>query len=319
MAYPKKKKNTSAENIDALYLEASHPAFKEILDNANDAMLALHNDGVVHCYVNRSACEITGYNFSELMNLGFKDLVHPEEIAKIDDRFEKRRKGVDLPSCYETRIVSKNGEVIPVEVTVAVSQGENNGLSFAILRDIREEKHLENEMNKSLCMLKEELVRSRSEWESLNRELIQTHKAMLVLTRNIDSKRVELEEKVNTTINSKIMPIINELLVEKRVKRYWPEINSMAEYLNSITTKSELHLKIISVLTETEMKIAAMVKNKMNSKKIASVMYISLETVKAHRKNIRRKLNIHNTKHKLSEYLATVMGNEIEKKLEIRI
>jgi len=62
------------------------------------------------------------------------------------------------------------------------------------------------------------------------------------------------------------------------------------------------------VLTETEMKIAAMVKNKMTSKKIAKLMYISLETVKAHRKNIRRKLNIHNTKHKLSEYLATVMG-----------
>ena len=157
-------------------------------------------------------------------------------------------------------------------------------------------------------MLKSELAKNRSEWESMNRELIQTHQAMSVLARNIDSKKVELEEKVNTTITSKIMPIINELIVEKRIKRYWPEINSMAEYLSSITTKSELHLKTISVLTETEMKIAAMVKNKMNSKEIASVMYISLETVKAHRKNIRRKLNIHNTKHKLSEYLAMVMG-----------
>jgi len=104
------------------------------------------------------------------------------------------------------------------------------------------------------------------------------------------------------------MPIIKELLTEKRIKRFWPEISSMAEYLNSITTKSELHLKIISVLTETEMKIAAMVKNKMSTKEIASVMYISLETVKAHRKNIRRKLKIHNTTHKLSEYLATVLG-----------
>jgi len=308
MAYLKKKKNISAENIDALYLEASHPAFKEIFDNANNAMLALHNDGVVHCYVNPSACEMTGYNFSELMNLGFKDLVHPEEIAKIDDRFEKRRNGVDLPECYETRIVSKNGEVIPVEVTVTVSQAENNGLSFAVLRDIRKEKHLENEMNKSLHMLKEELVKNRSEWESLNRELVQTHQAMSVLARNIDSKKVELEEKVNTTITSKIMPIVKELQAEKRIKRFWPEINSMAEYLSSITTKSELHRNIISVLTETEMKIAAMVKNKMTSKEIAGVMYISLETVKAHRKNIRRKLKIHNTKHKLSEYLATVMG-----------
>lgn len=308
MTYPNKKKNPPAENIDALYLEANHPAFKEIFDNAKDAMLATHDDGAVHCYVNRSACEMTGYNFSELMNLGFKDLVHPEEIAKTDDRLKKCQKGGNLPGCYETRIVAKNGEVIPVAVTVAVSRKENNGLSFAILRDIREEKHLENEMSKSLYMLKEELVKNRSEWESLNRELVETHQAMSVLARNIDSKKIELEEKVNTTITSKIMPIIKELQTEKRIKRFWPEISSMAEYLNSITTKSELHLETVSVLTDREMKIAAMVKNKMTSKEIATVMYISLETVKAHRKNIRRKLKIHNTKHKLSEYLAAVMG-----------
>ena len=308
MAYPQKSKKLSAENGDALFLEPSPHTFKEIFDNANDAILITHGDGVVHCYVNRSACEITGYNFGELMNLGFKNLVHPDEPGKIEDRFEKQRKGADRPRCYETRIVSKNGEVIPVEVTVTVSKGEQNGFSFAILRDIRKEKHLEHEMNKSPHMLKEKLVQNRSEWESLNRELAQTHQAMSVLAKNIDSKKIELEKKVNITITSKVMPIIKELLTEKKVKRFWPEISSMAEYLNSITTKSELRLKSINGFSETEMKIAAMVKNKITSKLIAELMYISLETVKVHRKNIRRKLKINNTKHKLSEYLAMVMG-----------
>ena len=308
MAYPKNKKHPSAESIDGLYLETRHPFFKEIFDNAKDPMLATYNDGAIHCFVNRSACELTGYNLEELMNLGFKDLVHPEDLCKIEDRLERRREGATLPCCYETRIVTKNGNVIPVEVTCTVSHKEDNGLDFAILRDIREKKLLEHEMNKNLSILNEELVKNRSEWESLNRELVETNQAMMVLAKNIDSRKVELEEKVNTTITSKIMPIIKELLTEERIKRFWPEINSMAEHLNSIITKSDLHRKIISVLTETEMKIAAMVKNGMASQEIANMMFISLETVKAHRKNIRRKLKIHNTKHKLSEYLATVMG-----------
>jgi PAS domain S-box-containing protein len=308
VAFLKKKNKSSHENVDALYLEASHPAFKELFDNTQYAILATYNDGAVHCYVNPSACEMTGYNFGELMNLEFKDLVHPEELGKIEKRLEQRRKGVDLPCCYETRIITKNGNDIPVEVTIYVNKKDNNELSFAILRDVRKKKHLEHEAYKNLNMLNEELVKNRFEWESLNRELIQTHQAMSVLAKNIDSKKVELEEKVNTTITSKVMPIIKKLLTEEKIKRFWPEINSMAEHLNSITTKSELHRNIISVLTETEMKIAAMVKNKMSSKEIAGVMFISLETVKAHRKNIRRKLEIHNTKHKLSEYLATVMG-----------
>ena len=294
--------------MDALYLEPGAYIFKEIFDHANDAMLALYGDNVTRCYVNRSACEMTGYNFGELMNLGFKQLIHPEELDKIQDRFEKRRKGVALPDCYETRIVSKNGTVIPVRVTVFVSKGRENGFFVAMLRDIRKEKHLEHEMNKSLRLLKQELAENRSEGENLNRELVQTHQAMSVLAKNIESKKAKLEKKVNTIITSKVMPIIKALLTEKRAKRFWPEISSMAEYLNSITTKSELHLKSMSVLTETEIKIAAMVKNKMASKEIARLMFISLETVKAHRKNIRRKLKICNTKHKLSEYLAMVMG-----------
>ena len=310
MTFPEKKNKPSPENAGARYLEAGHSAFKELFDNTNYAMLATYNDGEVHCYVNRSACDMTGYNFSEIMNMGFRDLVHPEELDKIDDRFEKRRKGIDLPGSYETRIVTKNGDVIPVEVTVTANRKEGNGLRLAILRDIRGRKSLEHKMNEKLNMLVEELVKNRSEWEDLNRELVQTHHAMSVLAKNIDSKKVELEEKVNTTITSKVMPVIRELLTEERIKRFWPEINSMAEHLNSLTTESERHREIIRVLTETEMKVAAMIKNGMASKEIASVMFISLETVKAHRKNIRRKLNIHNTKHKLSEYLMLVMRDK---------
>ena len=289
---------------------SSHHTFKEIYDNANDAMLALPDNGAVHCYVNRSACEMTGYHFSELMNMGFKDLVHPEELGKIEDRFEKCQQGTESPVCYETLIVAKNGDTIPVEVTATKCQMENNGIRFLMLRDIRKEKLLRYEMHNNMNMLKEELQQTRSELENINVELLQTQQAMSVLAKNLESKKVELEKKVNTIISTKVMPVIKGLLTEKSIKRFWPEISSMAEHLNSITTKSELHRNIIYVLTETEMKIAAMVKNKMSTKEIAKVMYVSLETVKAHRKNIRKKLKIHNTRQKLSEYLAMVMGNE---------
>ena len=120
MSYPKNKKHPSAKNIDVLRLETSHHPFKEIFDNAKDPMLAIFNDGAIHCFVNRSACELTGYNLEELMNMGFKDLVHPEELGKIEDRLEKQRNGIDCPSCYKTRIVTKNGDIIPVEVTVTI-------------------------------------------------------------------------------------------------------------------------------------------------------------------------------------------------------
>jgi PAS domain S-box-containing protein len=308
VGYLKREKHPLHENSDQPYIQSDTTTLDELFANANDAILAKHGSSVSHCYVNRSACKLSGYNFGELMNMEFKDLVHPEELDKIEARLEIRKKGVDLPCRYETRIITKNGEVVPVEVTDTVSLKGHNGFFISVLKDIRKEKHLENEMNKNMQKLKDKLAKNRSEWESLNMELVETHHAMSILAKNIESQKVELENKVSSTINSKVMPVIKKLLSEERIKRFWPEISVMAEHLNSITTKSDLHRNIIGVLTNTEMKIAGMVKNGMASKEIASVMFISLETVKAHRRNIRKKLEIHNTKLKLSEYLADVMG-----------
>jgi len=329
MPYSEKKITSSLQEIDELLLDAGPHAFKELFDHANDAILATYGDDIVHCYANRRACDITGYNVKELMSLGIRDLVHPDERVKIENRFKKPPENIPSPCCYKTRIIAKNGAVTPVEVTVSRSEDAGKGWSFFILKDISKRMRFEQEMNKSLDGLKtklkrrekelkivsdklhyqkKNLVKTKSDLEHLNRELVQTNQAMSVLAKNIDSKKNELEEKVHIIITTKIMPTIKDLQTDERIKRFWPEISSMAEYLNSIATKDNLYHKTISVLTETEMKVAAMVKNGMTSKKIADLMCISSETVKSHRKKIRRKLKIHNTKWKLSSYLVSVLG-----------
>jgi DNA-binding CsgD family transcriptional regulator len=51
--------------------------------------------------------------------------------------------------------------------------------------------------------------------------------------------------------------------------------------------------------------VAVMVKNGLTSQKIADMLYISLDTVKTHRKNIRKKLKIQNSKVNLTSYLRS--------------
>jgi DNA-binding CsgD family transcriptional regulator len=183
--------------------------------------------------------------------------------------------------------------------------------SLTTLREKLKKKETELKIvSDTLVHHKQELVNTKSELESLNRELIQTNQAMSVLAKKIDIQKAELEDRVNTTITTKIMPIIKDIQTEPKIKKFWPEINLMAEHLNSMLTKNNLYHKTINLLTETEIKIAAMVKNGMSSKEITGLMNISLETVKTHRKHIRRKLNIHNTKYKLSSYLLSVLGND---------
>ena len=95
-------------------------------------------------FLSENTASLLGYDAEELLGIPSPvHLVHPEDLCKIEDRLERRREGATLPCCYETRIVTKNGNVIPVEVTVTVNQKKGNGLSFAILRDIRNKKQFE--------------------------------------------------------------------------------------------------------------------------------------------------------------------------------
>jgi DNA-binding CsgD family transcriptional regulator/uncharacterized coiled-coil protein SlyX len=165
-------------------------------------------------------------------------------------------------------------------------------------------------VSRTLMQNKQELAKTRSELERLNRELVQTNKAMSVLAKNIDTQKDEMESRVNTTISDKIMPIISALQTDPIIKKFWPQLNSMAEHLNSISNQNKSYHKAIYLLSETEMKIATMIKNGMSSKEITNLMNISLETVKTHRKRIRKKLNIYNRKYKLSSYLLSVLGKD---------
>jgi DNA-binding CsgD family transcriptional regulator len=62
-------------------------------------------------------------------------------------------------------------------------------------------------------------------------------------------------------------------------------------------------LNIITTLSTAEMRVAAMIKNGLTSKEIATKLSISVDTVKTHRKNIRKKLNIQNASIDLANYL----------------
>ena len=59
-------------------------------------------------------------------------------------------------------------------------------------------------------------------------------------------------------------------------------------------------------LTTTEARVASLIKIGMNSEKIAERLFISMDTVKTHRKNIRKKLKITNSQTDLREYLLNL-------------
>ncbi len=164
------------------------------------------------------------------------------------------------------------------------------------------------ELDNALKIIKrseQELSQRKSTLERLNTELFEVNQALSVLARNIDIEKDTLEKRVSQAVNTKIMPIIKGLQKDVYCRKRLADLEVLAHYLNEIISDSNLKYNIYPPLTEHEMRVAVMIKNELTSQKIADMLNISLHTVKTHRKNIRRKLKIQNSKVNLVSYLKS--------------
>jgi DNA-binding CsgD family transcriptional regulator len=188
-----------------------------------------------------------------------------------------------------------------VDVTASRTIWHELPVCMLIVRDITSQKQTEAELIRAQVKL-ENRVKERT------KELVETNKALSILARNIDRKRERGEDKTIRTVNSKILPIIEQFQKNKVFIKYRPEIDVVKAYLKELTVGSKDEPGVIFILSNAELRIATMIKNGFSSPEIARLLSVSLDTVKTHRKHIRRKLNISNSKINLTTYLRAKIG-----------
>ena len=152
-----------------------------------------------------------------------------------------------------------------------------------------------------------ELLRYKSELEKVNKELGQTNTALSVLAKNLAKNRQGTKNAIGQTINSKIIPIVENLREAKTLDNLNSGLDILAAHLREITTDLMGDMNILASLTPAEMRVAAMIKNGLTSQNIARHFNISLNTTKTHRRNIRKKLKIQNLNINLPTYLRHLM------------
>ena len=78
--------------------------------------------------------------------------------------------------------------------------------------------------------------------------------------------------------------------------------------LNTLTSQLKNSADSMLSLSASELRIAVMIKNGLTGPQIADLLHISLDTVKTHRRNIRKKLGLTNSNTNLASYLQSKMG-----------
>jgi PAS domain S-box-containing protein len=269
--------------------------FKALAENANDGIILIEEGGKI-IYVNSCFAKISGYSVSELQKYGLAKLVDPAKKELHLEKLRQRLAGEPVPNRYESELVTKSGHALPVEVTASKTIWQGEPVAMMVVRDITAQTQTVAELMRAQLKL-EQRVKERT------KELLETNNALSVLARNIDQKREKVQEKTNRTVSSKILPIIEQFQKKKTFTKHRVEIDLLKAYLNELTDDSIDEPGVIFILSNAELRVATMIKNGFSSPEIARLLSVSQDTIKTHRKNIRRKLNISNTKINLTTYL----------------
>ncbi len=167
------------------------------------------------------------------------------------------------------------------------------------------------EKERDFKLLLENLKRSEAELrehkerlEEMNRQLLETNKAMSVLAQNISRERERIERQVALKLRTLVLPVIEKLQANSRVAEYVGELDLvLRQILDELTSGMSVDSRIVSMLTFTELRVASLVKGGFTTDEIARQLGVSTSTIKTHRKNIRRKLKISNSRTSLRQFL----------------
>ncbi|NMF57830.1 PAS domain S-box protein [Pseudanabaena yagii] len=121
--------------------------YRILMDGASDAIILADTQGYI-LEVNSKAEELLGYSRDELATMHFSQLHPPEDLPHLIKAFEQFTKQ-EIAQVFDVNFLSKNGEVIPVDISASVIEFDGKPIAQGIFRDIRDRKKIEQALRES--------------------------------------------------------------------------------------------------------------------------------------------------------------------------
>ncbi|XGI83544.1 PAS domain S-box protein [Halorutilales archaeon Cl-col2-1] len=118
--------------------------YRSIVEESNDGVLVARDGEVV--YANRRLREMTGYSEDEIVGSSKTMIVAPGYIDEVEGYHRARIEGKSAPNLYEVEIQTRDGDPVPVELSVSRVKHEGEPVSVSFWREITERKEKKREL-----------------------------------------------------------------------------------------------------------------------------------------------------------------------------
>jgi two-component system cell cycle sensor histidine kinase/response regulator CckA len=132
-------------------LRASECRYRELFENANDAVFTVELDGRFTSF-NRAGEAVTGYRREEALNLRLPDLAAPDTATAVRSRLAAAGPDAE-PATFEVVLIGRDGRRIPLEIAWRpIVRGDRVVEFEGIARDLTERKRLEDQLRQAQKM-----------------------------------------------------------------------------------------------------------------------------------------------------------------------
>ncbi|MFQ6089645.1 MAG: ATP-binding protein [Candidatus Methanofastidiosia archaeon] len=194
--------------------------FKNCLVDLMEEGILVEDDNGNIVLVNPRTCEMLGYSEKEILGKHWAKIVPKEHRKKVEKETKKRP--MKVKSRYETFLLSKKGEKVPVIVSASplFDDGNFKGV-LSVFTDISEKKKMEQKLKKAYEELKE-VDRMKSEFIEIASHELRTPLTMILLsTEMMESMNLndDLREKLEILRSGaeRLEEIVHAILISSKL------------------------------------------------------------------------------------------------------
>jgi len=136
-------------------LRQAEAKFRQLFNCAGDMIYILDPEGRM-LEVNQAACERMGYSRPEFLTLSISRIAAPEYAPLVPGRLETIRR--DGRALFETAHVTRDGRMVPVEVSSRLIEYAGVSAILSVARDISDRKKAEEDLHIQARMLEQEIA-----------------------------------------------------------------------------------------------------------------------------------------------------------------
>jgi len=234
---------------------------------------------------NQQASEMYGIPLEVMVGTPFCALTDTDGCRKLTQISESlpegERQRIEVTSLYV------DGTTFPSEITMTRMDRDGQRFWPVIVRDITEQRALEDGLRAEKLQSEEMNVTLRN------------------VLKSIEDDRRKFEQDLNQRIRTGLLPAIEKIRYERESAVQSTYLDMLKGQLIALTTgfDSELDAEMLK-LSKSELKVCRYIKAGMTGKEICDAMNLSFETIQTHRKNIRKKLGLRGREVNLHTFLA---------------